>query len=232
MKPTAFKIACVIGSLLLALAIVLLVVNPRPQNNLPEGFFTPIIAFEFIQTPQEVHNFFQVKSVSTIENAMLMSNCIDYGFMFLYTGLLFCIAIGIRKISGANSMWIAIVLCLFMLLGDALENFQIYQIIQHYKNGDVSGNLAWLNLFTWIKWSSIASTFLLFSPFFFKGNILQKILGIFCVSCFGLCISAFLHHGMLNELFASSVVLVFLLLVIFVFTFKEKDQAQTSIVTV
>ena len=57
MKPTAFKIACVLGILLLACAIVLMFINPQPQNNLPKEFFTPIIAFEFIQSPVEVKHF-------------------------------------------------------------------------------------------------------------------------------------------------------------------------------
>ena len=113
--------------------------------------------------------------------------------------------------------------CLTMLVFDGLENLQLYHILQNYKTGDIIENLGLLNIFTWLKWSSIASAFLLFSPFFFKGKVFHKIIGALCVVCFGLCIAAFLQHGVLNEIFATSVVLVFLLLVVFVFTFKEKQ---------
>ncbi|MDB5226890.1 MAG: hypothetical protein JWN78_1083 [Bacteroidota bacterium] len=221
MKPTAFKIACVLGILLLACAIALLIINPQPQHNLPKEFFTPIIAFEFIRTPQEVKHFFEVKNIPCYEQKMLLGNWIDYGFMFLYSGLLFCIISGIKKITQMNVLYIAMLLCVVMLVGDALENFQIYQIIEKYKISDITNNLSCLNIFTWSKWSAIASCFLLISPFFLAGNLFQKLIGILCIICFGLCIAAFLHHGILNEIFALNVVAVFLLLVIFVFTYKE-----------
>jgi hypothetical protein len=222
MKPTAFKIACVFGVLLLACAIALMLINPQPADNLPQGFFTPIIAFEFIQSPQEVQHFFEVKDPIAYGNSMLLGNWVDYGFMFLYSGLLFCIAIGIKKIEKANVLYLAMVLCFSMFVGDALENYQIFRIVTMYKyeSAPLDAYLKDLNLYTWIKWGSIASVFLLFSPFFFSGNWFQKIIGFLSLTCFGWCIAAFLHHGILNEIFALNVVLVFTLLVIFVFTYK------------
>lgn len=232
---TAFKIARFIGIALLACAVVLLVVNPQPENNLPAGFYTPIIAFEFIQTKQEILNFFKVQNPDAYEQKMLLGNYIDYLFMFLYSGLLFCIALGIKKITNAKTMYIAMFFCVLMLVCDALENYQIYQlVVMRNINFDQINpitsfdlyeiHLTLLNFFTWLKWSSIASTFLLFSPFFFTGKTFHKIIGTFCVVCFGLCIAAFLQHGILNEIFSTSVVVVFLLLVIFVFTFKSSES--------
>ena len=60
MTKVPILIARSIGVCLAICAIVLMLINPQPENNLPEGFFTPIIAFEFIQTPAEVVQFFQV----------------------------------------------------------------------------------------------------------------------------------------------------------------------------
>lgn len=225
MVSLPFKTARILGILLLICSIVLLIVNPKPADNLPEHFFTPIIAFEFIQTPQEVVAFFDVPDSGSYMESMLLGNWIDYGFMVLYSSLLFCIALGIKKMTGAQTMFLAFACCIIMLVCDALENYQIYLIISNYKNQEISGNLALLNIFTWLKWSSIASAFLLFSPFFLKGKLFHKCIGCLSVSCFGLCIASFFHHGILNELFAGNVVLVFLLLVIFVFTFKEKPAA-------
>ncbi len=222
MKPIPFKIACFVGILLLIVALALMIINPQPENNLPAGFFTPVIAFEFIQTPTEVHHFFSMKDFHNYEQSMLLGNNIDYLFMCLYSSLIFCIAIGIQKISNAKTMYLAMLFSFSMLAFDALENYQIYQIIQHYILGNITNNLNLLNIFTWLKWSSIASSFLLFSPFFFKGKIFHKTIGALCISCFGLCIAAFLQHGVLNEIFAANVVLVFVLLVVFVFTCKEK----------
>ncbi len=220
-SPNSIKAARIIGVLLLVVAIILLAISTKPENNLPAGFYTPIIALEFIQTMKEVTHFFQLKDIPKYEDDLLLGNNIDYIFMFLYSGLLFCIAFGIHKITKAKTMYLAILFCISMLVFDALENFQIYNIIQNYKIEDVSYNLSMLNIFTWLKWSSIACTFLLFSPFFFSGKVFHKIIGTFCVACFGLCIAAFLQHGILNEIFATSVVVVFLLLVVFVFAFKS-----------
>ena len=231
MQINAFKIARILGVLLLVVAIALLIINPQPENNLPPGFFTPIIAFEFIQTKQEILNFFKVPDVAAYEQKMLLGNWVDYGFMVLYSGLLLYIAIGIKKITNSKTMYLAMFFCVAMLVGDAVENYFIYKLVST-RNTDFSALdsfpyysyfLQMLNIFTWIKWSSIASTFLLFSPFFFKGKLFHKIIGVFCVTCFGLCIAAFLHHGILNEIFAVNVVLVFLLLVIFVFTYKLSE---------
>lgn len=222
-KP--FRIARIFGILLLICSVILLVVNPKPSDNLPEHFYTPIIAFEFIQTPQEVAAFFEVPDVNAYIETMLLGNWIDYAFMLFYSALLFCIALGIKKITGAQTMLLACLCCIIMLVCDALENYQIYLIISRYKNQDILENLALLNIFTWLKWGSIASAFLLFSPFFLKGKLFHKIIGWLGISSFGLCMAAFLNHGILNEVFATNIVLVFLLLVIFVFTFKEKSAS-------
>ena len=146
--------------------------------------------------------------------------------MTLYSCLLFCIALGIKKITNAKSMYLAILLCLVMLLSDALENHQIEKIIFYYKTASITTFLCNLYILTWLKWSSIATTFLLFFPYFLKGNLFNKTTGVLCITTFVLCIAAYFHHGILNEIFSANVVLVFLLLVIFVFTYKKPKQSD------
>lgn len=231
MKLNEFQTARILGILLLIVAIALLIINPQPENNLPAGFYTPVIAFEFIQSKQEILNFFKVQNEAVYEQKMLLGNWVDYAFMVLYSCLLLYISAGIKKITGSKTMLLAMFFCMAMLVGDAVENYAIYKLVT-MRNTDFSLPelvnypnynylLQMLNIFTWLKWGSIASAFLLFSPFFLKGKIFHKIIGIFCIVCFGLCIAAFLQHGILNEIFAGSVVLVFLLLVIFIFTFRN-----------
>ena len=235
MHLSAFKTARILGIALLVCAVSLLIINPKAENNLPAGFYTPIIAFEFIQTKQEIMNFFKVADVASYESNMLLGNYIDYIFMVLYSCLLLYIAVGIKKITQTKAMYFAMFFCMIMLIADAMENYQIYHLVVK-RNIDFNQinpissfnlyevHLSLLSLCTWLKWSSIASTFLLFSTFFFSGKTFHKIIGFFCVVCFGLCIAAFMQHGILNEIFATSVVVVFLLLVIFVFTYKEAEN--------
>ena len=181
MTTNAFKTARFFGIALLLCAIVLLVVNPKPENNLPAGFNTPIIAFEFIQSKQEILNFFKVQNPDAYEQKMLLGNYIDYLFMVLYSCFLLYIAVGIKKITGSKTMFLAMFFCMTMLIADAMENYQIYQlVVMRNINFDQINpitsfdlyeiHLTLLNFFTWLKWSSIACTFLLFSPFFFKGK--------------------------------------------------------------
>jgi hypothetical protein len=223
---TYFKIARIIGVLLAIVAIVLSIKSTKNENNLPQGFFTPIVALEFIQTPQEVKHFFEVKDVQQYESNLLFGNNVDYIFMTVYSCLLFVIALGIYKITSSKLMYVVMFLCVVMLLCDALENHQIAQIIFYYKtNASIEIFMSKLKVFTWLKWSAIATSFLLFTPFFLKGNWYQKAIGILGISSFLLCIAAFLKHGILNEIFALNIILVFLLLVIFVFTYKPKTIA-------
>jgi len=218
-----FKIARIIGVLLAIVAIILSVRGTKNENNLPAGFITPIVALEFIQTPQEVQHFFEVKDVQKYESDLLFGNNVDYIFMTLYSCLLFVIALGIYKITSSKLMYVVMILCVVMLLCDALENHQIAQIIFYYKtNASIEIFMSKLKVFTWLKWSAIATSFLLFTPFFLKGNWYQKAIGILGISSCILCIAAFFKHGILNEIFALNIILVFLLLVIFVFTYRPR----------
>ncbi len=218
-----FKIARMIGFLLAIVAIVLSIIGTKNENNLPTGFFTPIIALEFIHNTQEVQHFFKVKDVPKYESDLLLGNKIDYMFMLFYSALIFCIALGIKQITKSKLMYVVLPLCFVMLIFDALENQQIAHIIFYYKtDASIESFLTKLSIFTWIKWGSIAMSFLILATYFLKGNLFHKAIGILGISSFILCITAFLNHGILNEIFALNIVLVFLLLVIFVFTYKIK----------
>lgn len=221
-----FKVARIIAVLLAVTAIILSVRGTKNEGNLPAGFITPIVALEFIQTPQEVQHFFEVEDVQKYESDLLFGNNVDYLFMTVYSCLLFVIALGIYKITSSKLMYVVMFLCVVMLLCDALENQQIAQIIFYYKtNASIDFFLSKLYIFTWLKWSSIAIAFLLFASFFLKGNWYQKTIGVLGISSFILCIAAFFKHGILNEIFALNIIFVFLLLVIFVFTYKPKNIA-------
>jgi hypothetical protein len=221
MKPAAFKIAIALGILLLGLAVSLLIINPKPENNLYGGFRTPILEMEFAQKTEHIKTIFSVKDPIHYEQQFLLGNWIDYGFMLTYSLFLFFISLGIYKLAKSNAILLAFFLCLLMLAADAFENMQIFNIILHYKKGDISPNLEWMHLFTWVKWGSIAAVFILFSPFFFSGTIFQKIAGLFQLACFGLAIAAFILPGVLSELFALSVSINFLLLFVFSILYKQ-----------
>ena len=57
LKP--FKIASIISIALILLSVCLIFINPKKENNLTQGYSTPIIAFEFIDFPAAVQFFFK-----------------------------------------------------------------------------------------------------------------------------------------------------------------------------
>ena len=231
MSYSILKIARSFAIGLLLTAVVLLMVNPKAENNLPKGFSTPIIAFEFIQNKQQILDFFKVNDAAAYQSRMLTGNAVDYLFMIIYSSFLACIALIIKQETAAKTMYVAIFLCILMCLGDALENYQIYQLVTKHRDSldlvkSISStnfydiHITLLKFFTWLKWFSIAGTFLLFTPYYFKGKLFYKIIGICCMVSFLLSIAALLNHGILNELFANSVVFLFLLLIVFCFSYK------------
>ncbi len=229
MKIKSFNIASLISILLIILSVFLLIINPKKENNLTKGYNTPIIAFEFIDFPAAVQFFFEVKNPTEYKNSMLLGNKVDYLFMLVYSTFLFFVAKGLYSIFRLKILYLAMTFCVLMLLGDAFENFQIYNIIQNYKTTNIQQNLDWLHIFTWLKWSSIASTFLIFAPFIWKLNNFGKVISIVEIACFCLAIIAFFMNGMWHEIFALSVSVTFLLLTLFVFLFKTDSAIQYNV---
>lgn len=98
MKVRFFNIASLISILLIILSVFLLIINPKKENNLTQGYNTPIIAFEFMDFPAAVQFFFEVKNPTEYKNSMLLGNKVDYLFMVIYSTFLFFIARGLYSI--------------------------------------------------------------------------------------------------------------------------------------
>jgi hypothetical protein len=90
-----FKISLLFGFPMLLIGIVLMLIGNKAENNLPEGFFTPVIAFEFIHNAEEVTQFFNVASPNTYRIGFMLGNNIDYFFMFFYAAFLGFTGLGI-----------------------------------------------------------------------------------------------------------------------------------------
>ena len=91
---------------------VLLMVFPSKAPWMMDGFFTPVIAFEFIQSQSEVYQLFGLpgsldqlpmgqmmsqEMTQAMIKAMDLGNRLDYIFMVLYTLFFFFLFIGLRK---------------------------------------------------------------------------------------------------------------------------------------
>lgn len=218
-----------VGLLVIAMSIVLLNVFPTQAPSMIDGFFTPIIAFEFIQTQQEVYQLFgssdSVDRQAMIE-AMDLGNWLDFIYMFLYSSFLLLFSIRCGKITKKRYYQAGVILSFIVLVADALENVQLLRITSEIVTQDFGKALSYLHFFTWVKWGSIAIIFLVLVPYFVKGNTYSKAMAIAGIMSFVLGTLSYIHRSVLNEIFALSVGIMFLLMIIYCFIYKEENPTN------
>jgi len=221
-----FKKIGFIGATVIAMSIILLAVFPSTGSKLPEGFFTPIIAFEFIQTKVEVFQMF-VQIDGTIRremvDAMNLGNQLDYIYMVLYSLFLFLFCLKCAKLSENKFYFIGTLISLAILAGDAMENMQLLGITSGIESGDFDRHLNFLYLFTWVKWGGIAAVFLVLIPWFAKGGKFSKTIGMTGSVTAALGVLAFINRSVITEIFCLGVGLMFLFMIIYCFTFSADE---------
>ncbi len=212
-----FRNIRILGIAVVLMGLVLMAVFPSNAPYMPEGFFSPVVAFEFIATPQEVQQFFGSPDSPGREEMvrkMDLGNWLDFLFMLLYASFLFFFSIASANKAKSKILYGGAVLAVVVLVGDILENVQLLGITAKLQTGNFERELRLLHIYTWQKWGGITLIFALLIPYFFKGNRFSKIIGsVGFLTCM-LAISAYLHRSILNELFVLSVALMFLLMII------------------
>ena len=224
-KP--FRTVGLIGLAVIAVSLSLLFVFPKEAGTLPAGFTTPILAFEFVQTPQEAQALFDSPSIDqqTLLTAMNRGNRFDYIYLILYPLFLLTFSLKAAQLTGRKMLYAPAALAVLMSIADALENVQLLRIANKLGGGDFSAELSALHLFTWLKWGSIATTFLLLAiGYFWQGKLFSKVIALGGVITFALAIGAFLNRSALNEYFAQSVAVMFVLLIVYSFLFKSAEN--------
>jgi len=215
-----------IGLLVIIMSVTLVIIFPSKASKMPDGFFTPIIAFEFIQTKAEVFQLF-VSTDGTINQAMVdtmnLGNRLDYFYMLLYTSFLLLFCVTCARLAEKKSYLIGAAISLVVLIGDAMENIQLLGITAGIEYGDFDTPLKLLYLFTWIKWGGIAAVFLVLLPWFARGGMFSKIIGMTGSATIALGVLAFLNRSMITEVFSLGVGLMFLFMIIYCFTFKTDE---------
>jgi hypothetical protein len=219
-----FILSGIIGILVIITSMILLAIFPGRSPKLPEGFITPIIAFEFIRTPQEVMDLFgQAGSPGEQElvRAMNLGNRIDFLYMGLYTAFLFVFCRRAAFIRERKVYYLGCFLAPVILAGDFLENLQLLGITSRLGSGGFEHHLTLLKVFTWQKWGGITLIFLILLPYFLQGGVLSRVIAACSAGAACLCAAAFFHPGMANELFSLSVAIVFLLMISYSFLYQH-----------
>jgi hypothetical protein len=187
------------------------------------------VAFEFIETKEEVIDLFgqtdDENRNSRIKN-MDLGNRLDFIYMFLYSLFLFCFSWKCAGLSRKRIFLLGTIISVAILLGDFFENIQLLYITSKFETETLTGQLYNLKMFTWIKWGGLAIIFLVLSPYFIAGSRYSKIVGVFGWLPMGLGILAWFYRSVINELFAISVGIMFVLMIIYCFIHRRNLQAN------
>lgn len=216
----------VVGIAVVIVSLVLMAINPQEAPQMPPGFSTPVLAFEFAQSEQEVFDLFGSDPVVKAElvRAFDLGTWVDFGYMLLYAGFLWMFAVQVVRVDGRSLFYAAAVLTVIIFIGDFLENIQLLGITAALDAGNIDRRLTLLPIFTWIKWGGLAIYFLLLTPYFLSQTLFARIISILAVVTFALGGLAFLNRSVLNEYYAQAVAGMFLLLIAYAFITRKESR--------
>lgn len=215
-----------VGLAVIAMSIALLFVFPSKSNivSMPEGFINPIVAFEFAETQADIELLFGDSDFldrSKIIKAMDMGNKLDYIYMLLYSLFLGLFSLTCAKITKQKKFYAPAGLSVVVLVADATENFYLLKITSKLGTADIAGELYALHYMTWIKWGGLALIFMLLAPYFIKNGRYGIIIAATGIISFVLAVLSFFHRSAINEIFASFVAVMFILMIIYCFIHRR-----------
>ena len=214
MRDRLFLIAAILGLGAIAMTLVLALIGPRQIGPLPPGFITPVMAFEFAETPAEVLTMFQPTGAAA---AMDRVNRWDFLYMALYNGFLGMFALAAARHSGRRFFYIPAALALVILAGDALENVQLLGLTYRttLDGGSLDALLGRLRFYTWLKWGGLALYGLLIAVYFRGLPGRWRWVAPVVVLPAVLAVLALVARGLPHELMALGVGVMFVLLTVF-----------------
>jgi hypothetical protein len=220
-----------LGLAVIVMSLVTLAVFPQTSPGQIEGITSPIIAFEFAETPAEIYTLFGANGTpeqAAMVAAMDQGNRLDYLYMLLYSGFLFTFAMTAVRQTGQRWLYVAAVLAVLAFIGDALENVQLLAITNKLAVGDFTAELAQLRLFTWLKWGSLATYFLLVGVGLWRGNgRFARLITIAAAITFLLGLISFAQRGPTTEPFTLAVAVMFVLLIGYSFGYRSGYKTPT-----
>ncbi|KAA3663848.1 MAG: hypothetical protein DWQ04_08785 [Chloroflexi bacterium] len=226
MKNKPFFKVGFLGIGVIVASLVLMAINPSEAPKMPDGFSTPILAFEFVVSEQEVVDLFGSDPAvqAGLVRAFDLGSWVDFAYMLLYAGFLFLFAVQVVKVDGRSLFYLGAALAVIIFLADLLENVQLLGITARLDEGEYGRQLTLLPIFTWIKWGSLAIYFLLLTPYFFTQNLFARIIGILSIVTFTLGGIAFLNRSAFNEYYAKAVAVMFVLMIVYSFITKSNHE--------
>jgi hypothetical protein len=222
-----------IGILLIIFGLGLPKFFPKEAGHMPEGFSTPIIYFEFIESPVEVNDFFGINEDGLgnmkFVNQMDKGNRIDFAFAFVYAAFLFLFFQKLSSVSDLKWFKIGMLLAVLSFIFDYAENIQLLGITANLENGNYLTQLSLLKIFTWIKWFSLAISFAIFSVWLFKFKGIYRLMAYVALLPLLLGLLAFIKRGLATELFSKSISIMFFVTICYCFLYTSEANEPKSL---
>jgi len=230
MTNRPFLISGILGLGAIAMTLIFSLIGPQPAAPLPNGFITPVLAFEFARTSEDVQAIFAHGSQpgTVVRAAMDRVNRLDFLYIALYGGCLLTFALTCRRRTGQRVYLLPAIMAIAIMAADVMENLQLLAITRQMGLVNIVDNLAALRVFTWLKWGGLAIWFLLLRPWFQNQSGLAGFIGLAGLLPLLLGVVAFVRPGLPSELFALSVGLMFLLLTLYAWRYHLPLAAPLS----
>jgi hypothetical protein len=227
MKDRPFLISGLLGIGVIGMTLFLSLIGPREVGALPPGFITPVMAFEFAESADEVTAMFAPDGSAA---AMDRVNRWDFLYMALYGLFLFAFALACVWQTGRLFFAIPAALALLIPFADALENVQLLSLTYQTTvgGGAMAGLLARLRWFTWLKWGGLALYFVLLWPYFLGLSGRARWIGVVGILPALLAVLALLARGLPNELMALAIGVMFFLLTVYAWVRVASSRRQVA----
>lgn len=159
-----FRYALIGAAGIVLLSLAMLIVSPTYQDLhwVPDGFFTPIMVFEFMQSDADASRFFAGDSgfISSMKWVVLL----DMGFLLSYGLFLSLCAMACYQLSRQWYLLIAVGLACAGALFDVLENLQLLAIIDAQQGLQPFTGYGLLAVFVNAKFISLSLASVLIAP--------------------------------------------------------------------
>lgn len=203
---------------------------PQEVAKMPDGFSTPIIAYEFLQTPEEVVQFFGSDTTKREEWITGMDNGhkVDYIYLLFYSAFLGLWGWIAAKRTGNNLFYMIPILAIIAGIADLFENLQLMELTQLLEGGAMEGTLHKLFVFTWIKWGCLALGLAGLSIYLYPRNWGGKTYSLISLITLVLAVLAFVERSVITTYFTLGIVLLFTLLIVIAVFDKKATSVSPS----
>ncbi len=211
-----FHLLLFLGIGVLLIGTSLNFVYPTEMGRMPIGFYQPILAFEFIESSEEVMLLFGQEEEQREKwiDEMELGHYVDYVFLIFYSLFICSWAWYYKRTYSHNILYFVMGLAVIAGFSDIIENTQLSIIANNLDIRSIQHHIDVLQLFTWIKWASLTMALLALAPYVVKEKWIGSLYALTSVLTLVLAVIAFNQRSMITSLFILGLFIQFLILIV------------------